>query len=148
MRLYRAHTPVMYAVAVRLLDDRTAADDVVQDAWMRAIARLDAFRWESALRTWLCGFVVNGCRERWRGPEWIPVEDTAAAATGEPRIDLERAVAALPPGARAVLLLHDLYGYTHAEIASLLGVEPGTSKSQLSRARAALRIRLGKEGVS
>lgn len=146
VRLYRAHTPFMYAMALRLLGGRTGAEDVVQDAWMKAIARLDTFRWESALRTWLCGFVVNGCRERWRGPEWMPMDDTAAAPPGEPSVDLERAVAALPPGARAVLLLHDLHGYTHAEIASLLGVETGTSKSQLSRARASVRARLGKAG--
>ena len=148
MRLYRAHTPTMYAVAVRLLGGPTAADDVVQDAWVRAIGRLGAFRWESALRTWLCGFVVNGCRERWRGPAWIEMADTAGdAPSGELRVDLERAIAALPPGARAVLILHDLYGHTHDEISSLLGVETGTSKSQLSRARASVRARLGREGV-
>jgi RNA polymerase sigma-70 factor, ECF subfamily len=113
----------------------------VQDTWLRATARLHEFRGEASLRTWLAGFTINCCRERWRrrDPE---TPDPDAPARPEPladRLDLERAIAALPDGHREVFVLHDLEGFTHEEIAARLGIVPGTSKSQLSRARASLR---------
>ncbi|HYE88090.1 MAG TPA: RNA polymerase sigma factor [Vicinamibacterales bacterium] len=142
--LYERHAPAMYALAFRLMGGREAdAADALQDAWARAWLRLESFRAESSLRTWLCGFVVNCCRERFRGPMFEALPDEAAPSSSrELRLDLERALASLSAGHRAVLVLHDIEGYTHREIAAVLDIDEGTSKSQLSRGRAALRKRL------
>ena len=144
LALYDRHAPAMYALACRLMGGRTAdAADVLQDAWTRALPRLAAFRRDSALRTWLCGFVVNCCRERWREPLLEPVDDVMGESHApDLRLDLEAALATLPQGYRAVIVLHDIEGYTHREIAAALGIDEGTSKSQLSRGRAVLRRRL------
>ena len=143
LALYDRHAPAMYALACRLMGGRDAdAADALQDAWTRALTRLDRFRGESSLRTWLCGFVVNCCRERFREPLFEAIEDQHAIHHAESPLDLERALAALPAGYRAVIVLHDVEGYTHREIASALGIDEGTSKSQLSRGREALRRRL------
>ena len=142
--LYDAHAPAMFALASHLLLSRRDAEDVLQDAWMRAIRRLETFRGDSALRTWLCGFVVNCCRERSRAREWEPLpERPSPPGDDAAALDLHAALAELPAGYRAVLVLHDVRGYTHVEIATLLGIDEGTSKSQLSRARRWMRQRLG-----
>lgn len=146
-RLYARHTPALYALSRRLMGARAdEADDIIQDTWMRAVSKLGQFAWESALRTWLSAIVLNCCRERWRerGDSLLSDEMAVVGAVGDPlsRIDLERAVAELPTGYRVVLILHDVEGYTHEEIAARLGLEAGTSKSQLSRARRSLRRRL------
>ena len=142
--VFRQHSPVMYAVALRMLAGHVAdAEDAVQEAWLRGVRGLAAFRRESSLRTWLIGIVVRcaleTCRRR-SSPAELDAEllVTPASMAGE-RIDLERAVAALADGYRHVVVLHDIHGYTHAEVAALLGIDEGTSKSQLSRARSALR---------
>jgi RNA polymerase sigma-70 factor (ECF subfamily) len=145
--LYRAHTPALYALALRLTGgDRGEAEDLVQESWVRALTALRTFRAQSALRSWLCGVLVNVRRERiradWRvvdAPEIEPLEDTTGR---DDAIDLERAIAALPDGARDVYVLHDVHGYTHREIAELMGIVEGTSKSQLNRARSLLRSSL------
>lgn len=160
--LYERHTPAMYGLALRLSGGTGAdAEDVVHDAWIRAVERLDSFEWRSALQSWLCGFVVHRWREirRARGREargagsvpddpW-PYEPSAADerldATAD-RVDLERAVRQLADGYREVLVLHDIHGFTHEEIGTLLGIETGTSKSQLSRARRILRQSLNESG--
>ena len=147
-RLYRSHAPAVYALLLQLTaGDVARAEDCLQDAWLRAIAGLDRFAWRSTLRTWIRGIAINCWREGWREDRRAPirlVEDQEP----EPElpdvspldvIALERAVAALPDGYRAVLVLHDVEGFTHEEIAEALGIVPGTSKSQLARARAAVR---------
>ena len=147
--LYRRHSPRLWLVILRLLGGRDAeAQDALQDTWIRAAARLPEFRWEARLSTWLTGIAVNRCREAWRGDRRAPretelAEEPRAEAAASERLDLERAVRALPDGFRAVLVLHDVEGYTHDEIARLLAIDAGTSKSQLSRARARLRETLG-----
>jgi RNA polymerase sigma-70 factor (ECF subfamily) len=148
--LYDRHTPYLYRFALRLLGgDELAAQDVVHDAWVRAAERLDAFEWRSSLRTWLAGIVVNFARATRREDARVAdlseadTRTDAAALEGTyDRVDLERAIAALPIGARHVFVLHDVEGWTHDAIATALGVNEGTSKSQLSRARALLRARL------
>ncbi|MFM8535878.1 MAG: RNA polymerase sigma factor [Acidimicrobiia bacterium] len=145
--LYDRHAPAMYALGRRLMGGRDAdAADVLQDAWPRAWPRLGTFRGASSLRTWLCGFVVNCCRERFRAPLSALADDAVGDATCPPHcetaLDLERALAALPDGYRAVVVLHDIEGYTHREIADVLAIDQGTSKSQLSRGRRALRALL------
>ncbi len=152
--LYRAHTPALHRIARRLhRGDVQAADDIIQTTWIRAIKRLEGFRWRSSLRTWLTGILINCSRETRREqrlPEALGEDGPGGGLSGDTgnvpeRIDLERAVASLPDGYREVLILHDIEGYGHREIAGLLGINEGTSKSQLSHARAAVRVRLGRQ---
>jgi RNA polymerase sigma-70 factor (ECF subfamily) len=147
--LFRRHSPRLYAIALRMLAGRVAdAEDAVQDAWLRAASGLRRFEWRSALSTWLSGIVINCARERLRARPLVQASDADLAALPAaprpqvPALDLERGLAALPDGYREVLVLHDLYGYTHLEIADLLDIVVGTSKSQLFHARRALRARL------
>ena len=149
--LYRRHTPVLYRIAWRSLAGAAGlAEDAVQETWIRAVRGLGGFRWEATLRTWLVGILLRCCREatRRRAETVLPrAEGDLGPAPGAPgpgaddRIALERAVAALAPVPRQVLVLHDVEGYTHEEMAAALGIEVGTSKSRLSRARAAFRQR-------
>ena len=116
----------------------------MQEAWLRELSSLTSFRWESSLRTWLCGITVNCCRERER-EAWWPValpDPPATVSDRSDRLQVEELLARLPPGYRAVLVLHDIEGYTHREIAHLLGIDEGTARSQLSRARSTFRRRL------
>ena len=139
--LYERHVSVMLAIATRLVRNR--AEDAVQEAWIRAMAALPRFAWRSSLRTWLCGFVVNCCREISRrehdGPpiadnRFIDERASLLSAT-----DAERAIAMMPPAAREVFVLHEIFGYTHDEIAEIAGIDAGTSKSQLHHARRTFR---------
>jgi RNA polymerase sigma-70 factor, ECF subfamily len=144
LTLYDRHSPAMFALARRLLGGNDAdASDVLQEAWLRILPRLAVYRGDSALRTWMCGFVVNGCRERFRAPLFADATHAVTTVNYARKLDLERALAALPDGYRAVIVLHDIEGYTHREIAEALQIEEGTSKSQLSRGRDALRRHLG-----
>lgn len=143
--VYRLYTPRLLASVSRLLGPRRAeAEDVVQETWLRAVRGLRTFRGESSFSTWLIGIGIRCALEALRRdrPQTHDDEPSSASATPDAAIDLERGLRALADGYRAVLLLHDVEGCTHAEIASLLGIEPGTSKSQLFHARRALRERL------
>ena len=149
--LYRRHTDVMYATALRITNDGDLAADVVHDAWVRAAERADRFERRSAFRTWIVGIVVNLIREHRRSerhndesdnrhPEWESTSQSAELEiAGVDPLDLEAAIAALPTGFRQVLVLHDVEGFTHDEIATMLSIAPGTSKSQLARARQRVR---------
>ena len=151
--LYRRVTPYVYQFVLRLVGNIEAdAVDVLQDVWVRAIRRLPDFRWESSLHTWMSGIAVNRCRELYKEREKrkgsLSMGEIEVASPVDPlpmKLDLEAAIAQLPNGYRLVLVLHDVEGYTHEEIAIRLGIEPGSSKSQLSRARRTLR-RLLKSG--
>jgi RNA polymerase sigma-70 factor (ECF subfamily) len=141
--LYDAHAPSLYAFIQRVLGRwRSESNDALQDVWLRAARDLSRFRWQSSLRTWLFGIALNRCREILRlTPNFedelleLPQSEPDAAD----RIDLERAIAHLPLRYREVLVLHDIYEHTHAEIGTMLGIDEGTSKSNLSRARAHIR---------
>ena len=142
--LYEAHTPALYALAMRLTGgDHGEAEDLVQESWVRAVRALSSYRAEAALRSWLCGVLVNVRRGRikadWRKVDAPDVEPVADSNGPDDALDLERAIGKLPEGARDVFVLHDVYGYTHREIAEMLSIVEGTSKSQLTRARAILR---------
>jgi RNA polymerase sigma-70 factor (ECF subfamily) len=148
----------VFAVVFRLAGGQTArAEDLVQEAFIRAWQALPAFRFESAFSTWLHRLAVNTALMQIRsraGAEdsetddsalaVLPTQDTAGLRTRE-RLDLERAVATLPERARAVLVLHDIEGWKHEEIAVELGMAVGSSKAQLHRARKLLRQRLGED---
>ncbi len=151
--LYRAYTPALYRFAV-LRVGVDGAEDIIQETWLRAARGLAAFRWQSSLRTWLTGIALNLCREHYRrGVRLTAVPDLTAdppfdgspAAGLDPvgSAQLRQAVLNLAEGYREVLLLHDVEGHTHEEIGTLLGISPGTSKSQLHRARRQLRQGLG-----
>jgi RNA polymerase sigma-70 factor (ECF subfamily) len=149
--LYRLHAPRLYALLLRLTGGRAAdADEGLQETWVRAVRGLERFEGRSSLSTWLAGIAIRWWREearrRSREAE-LPEEDRLPPAPPVrreiARVDLERALALLPRGYREAILLHDVDGYTHEEIAAMTAVEAGTSKSQLSRARSALRARLG-----
>ncbi|MGZ7080714.1 MAG: RNA polymerase sigma factor [Thermoanaerobaculia bacterium] len=147
--LYDEHAPSLYAFLLRLLGRwRSEANDALQDVWLRAARDLGRFRWQSSFRTWLFGIAVNRCREILRltpnfDEELGEIDVAAPAVSTDERIDLERAVARLPLRYREVVVLHDIYQHTHAEIAAMLGIEEGTSKSNLSRAHAQLRRFIG-----
>ncbi|MGH7495115.1 MAG: RNA polymerase sigma factor [bacterium] len=145
--IYRRHSGRLYQLSLRLMGgDEHAAEEILQEAWVRAIERLHEFRWQSSLRTWLSAIVINCSRELYRRRS--AQQNAFAADELElpvlPRdhareVDLEHAIAALPPGYRQVLVLHDIEGYRHEEISQMLAIDAGTSKSQLFRARRALR---------
>jgi RNA polymerase sigma-70 factor (ECF subfamily) len=150
--LYREHVGRVFAVCLRLAGDRTAAEELTQDVFVRLWERLRSFRGDSAFSTWLHRLATNvalmarrssGRRER----RVVPVADPAVYDRGTaPRagegLDLERALTLLPAGAREVFVLHDVEGFGHAEVGRLLGIAEGTSKAQLFRARRLLREKL------
>lgn len=152
--LYDRHTGYLFRFALRLVGgDVARAEDVVHDAWLAAVRRLPSFEWRSTLRTWLAGFVVFGARAALRvEADIVPLSavqlESEAAGDLLDRIDLERVLSQLAPRYREVLVLHDVEGYTHEEIAGMLGIESGTSRSQLTRARAAARRLLGPPNAS
>jgi len=149
--LYQAHVGRVYALCLRLTASRQEAADHTQDVFVRAWERLDSFRGESAFSTWLHRLTVNEVLQSRRsagrrGARITLAEDPAAWEQPSTRhhsaglaSDLEAAIARLPAGARAVLVLYDIEGYQHPEIAALLGIADGTSKAQLHRARRLLR---------
>lgn len=156
--LYREHSSYLFGLALRLCGGRRdQAEEALQEAWIRAAAKLDGFRWHSSLRTWLGGIVVNCCREEFRrrhrapGPTLVQsaaAESEAELSPGERpdvrlnrQIDLERFLAELPAGQRQVVVLYAIEGHTHEEIGRLLEIAPGTSKSRLFEARRRLRRR-------
>ncbi|MEO8200718.1 MAG: RNA polymerase sigma factor [Gemmatimonadota bacterium] len=148
--LYNLCVDRIYALCLRLTADAAAADELTQDVFVRAWEKLTSFRGESSFPTWLHRLAVNvvlserrttGRRERrvFAHPDLADLNASGRASSPGTRMDLEQAIAALPPGARAVFVLHDVEGYQHDEIAVLSGLAEGTSKAQLFRARRLLR---------
>lgn len=147
-RLYRAHAARVHSLARRMLRD-DEADEATQDVFVRAWQKLGTFRGQAAFGTWLHRLAVNvllsrratrGLRERRQADDAAPLEHAAGPpATPELRLDVDDALARLPDGMRRVLVLHDIEGFRHEEIAAALGIAVGTSKSQLHRARMAMR---------
>lgn len=155
--LYRQHAGRVYALCLRLTGDGRDAEERTQDVFVRLWDKLRSFRGESAFSSWLHRLAVNvvlnerrttGRREKRVMPAETPDEVAGAqhSATLHERpilaIDLERAIAELPDGAREVFVLYDIEGYAHGEIAALTGIAEGTSKAQLFRARRLLREKL------
>jgi RNA polymerase sigma-70 factor (ECF subfamily) len=146
--LYRATVGRVHCLCLRMCRDPQLAEELTQESYIRAWQKLATFRGDSQFSTWLHRIAVNVVLGHFRssgrrldavsGDEVEPVEQVVPAAPGL-ALDLERAIAALPTGARTVFVLHDVEGYTHDEIARMAGVAVGTSKAQLSRARALLR---------
>ena len=153
--LYRLHVDKVYGLCLRMTGNVSEAEDCTQDAFIQAWNKLDRFRGDSAFSTWLHRIAVNTVlgriRKSKREHDRIQVvADTAKspvteADTGELR-DLAAAVDRLPEGARHVFVLYAVYGYSHDEASSMLGIAPGTSKAQLHRARRLLAQQLEEQG--
>lgn len=149
--LYRETAGRVYALCLRLTGDPQQAGERTQDVYVRVWERLASFRGDSAFTTWLHTIAVNVClgarrTQTRRAQHETPVDDEYLFNLGAPqdtdpvqRVALERAIAELPEGARTVLLLHDVHGYKHEEIAQMTETKAGTSKAQLHRARQLLR---------
>ena len=152
-QLYRDNVGRVYAVCFRMAGTADLAEELAQDVFVRAWQKLGSFRGESAFSSWLHPLTVNVAlserrSRRRRVARVMTTDDLTAFERPGPSahfdgpaagFDLERALATLPPGARAVFVLHDVEGYKHEEIAELTGVATGTSKAQLHRARRLLR---------
>lgn len=148
--LYEAHVDRVYRLAYRMAGDDTLAQDIAQDAFIRAFDRMGEFRGESRFGTWLYSIThsvaLNTLRKvkrfRQREADLDGAAETAATtATADPDVTskLHEAIDDLPEHYRSVFIMHDVEGYKHHEIADILGIQVGTSKAQLSRARSRLR---------
>jgi RNA polymerase sigma-70 factor (ECF subfamily) len=142
------HSPRLLPVVRRLLAaDVTSAEDVLQQAWVNAIAALREFRGESAFSTWITRIAIRAAFDHLRRRpdlrDSLPDADLIHVASPDGdidgRIDLDRLIGQLPSGCRGVLVLHDIEGFTHEEIADQFGIAVGTSKAHLFRARRLLR---------
>ena len=155
-RLYGLHVTRVFSLCARMVHDRTRAEELTQDVFVRAWEKLSLFRGESAFGTWLHRLTVNlvlnerktDGRQRSRfedDDEGDAIEHLPSRphAPGD-RVDLEMAINKLPKGARRVFTLHDVEGYKHEEIAEMLGVTTGATKAQLHRARMLLREALSR----
>ncbi|MGD8375863.1 MAG: RNA polymerase sigma factor [Acidobacteriota bacterium] len=148
--IYRRTHRRVYAICLRMAGDPSRAEEMVQETYLKAWSRLETYRAGTRFEAWLGRIAVNatlsearsrGRRSRREMPvadpdRWDPPFGGAGPADG---IDLERAIASLPPGARRIYVLHDVEGFRHREIAEELGLSSGTTKAQLHRARRLLR---------
>jgi RNA polymerase sigma-70 factor, ECF subfamily len=149
-RLYRQFSPRVYGLCLRLTGQREAAEDCTQESFVAAWRALARFESRSRFSTWLHQIAVNCVLSRRKGlravfevaEPAVGLPDRADPGAGSPPVDVERAIAALPEGARHVLVLVGIYGYSHAEAAGVLGIAEGTCKAQLHRARSLLTAAL------
>jgi RNA polymerase sigma-70 factor, ECF subfamily len=146
--LYRAHSPRIYSLARRLSGDPALAEDMTQEVFLHLLRKISLFRGQAALATWLYRVAMNFCISYLRSHRSPPAsdEEPAGLSSGEAPVvslhrwlDLDAAIASLPGGYREILVLHDVEGLRHDEIAAMLGISAGTSKSQLHHARLKMR---------
>ena len=157
--IYRTHSGRLYSVACRVLGNPTDAEDLLQEIFLAAHRKLESFRGESALGTWLYRLAMNLCLDHLRSranrsgqltdslDEEFGLDDVGSRRLAErtvAKMDLERALAQLPNGCRTAFVLHDVEGLEHREVAAALGIAEGTSKSQVHKARMRLRAMLGR----
>jgi len=150
--IYRTHVGRVYAICLRILADRSWADDVAQQIFFRAWIKLHSFRGESSFSSWLYRLAINmimgELKSTNRGNAPVPENEHIISSphvefAHNLKLDLEKAITLLPKQARAVFVLHDLEGWKHVEIAEAMGVAVGTCRAQLARARGILREVLG-----
>ena len=155
--LYRQHAARLYNLAYRMAGPQDA-EDLLQDFFLLAHRKLASYRGDAALGTWLYRLAMNHCLDVLRNrqtrmdqrTESLDEPDATEVASPVPlpavnRLDLERAIATLPPACRAAFLLHDVEGFGHLEVGAILGVSEGTSKSQVHKARTRIRAYLARE---
>jgi len=150
--IYRIHMGRVYAICLRILADRSRADEVAQQIFFRAWIKLSSFRGESSFASWLYRLSINmilgelnsSKRESSHVLDDDSIISSSRMETAQNlKLDLEKAISFLPKQARAVFVLHDIEGWKHEEIAGTMGLAVGTCKAQLSRARRILREVLG-----
>ena len=154
-RLYREHVGRVYGLCLRMTRDPAMAEDCTQETFINAWKALGRFETRSSLATWLHRIAVNAALAKRRKAAPVvessldddeeKVESDWTLETPLEVNEIEAAIERLPDGARDVLVLHAIYGYSHIEAAEMLGVAEGTCKAQLHRARSLLRERLGVE---
>ena len=152
--LYKAHSGRLYSLACRMLGNPADAEDLLQEIFLSAHRKLDSFRGEAALGTWLYRLAMNQLLDHVRSraartgqltdglDDATLLQDASGHRLADraiDRIDLERALAELPEGCRAAFVLHDVEGLEHKEVSDVLGIAEGTSKSQVHKARLRLR---------
>lgn len=155
-RLYRLHSATIMGLCLRMTRRHDVAEDCVQRTFIRAWRSLAGFEGRSAFGTWLHRIAVNEVlmHARSRGTRIESDDDAVAAVQDVARegsrehdagevMDVERALATLPAGSRRVVVLQAVYGYSHEEVAEMLGIAVGTCKAQLHRGRRLLRERMG-----
>ena len=148
-QLYRQHLGRVYALCLRLLGDPDQAEDMVQEAFVLAWRKLSGFRGDASFGSWLYRIAAN-VSVSWLRKQKVfrnsldldHLPETAIHLQPDLTMSLEAAIAKLPAGARAVFVLYSIEGYTHDEVASLLGIATGSSKTQLHRARQLLQAQL------
>lgn len=155
--LYRLHAGKLFSLATRMLGNPSDAEDLLQEIFLQAHRKLESFRGDSALSTWLYRLATNACLDFLRSraartsqvtdtleddPGWYEPGQRGLAEQAVSKIDLERALTRLPEGCRAAFVLHDVQGLEHREVAEALGIAEGTSKSQVHKARLRLRALL------
>lgn len=160
--LYQRESGRLFSLAYRMCGNAADAEDLLQEIFLTAHRKLGQFKGESALSTWLYRLGVNQCLDFLRSrsnkmqqaSESLDDTEERPGATAMPhtlpddtlsRLDLERAIGALPPGCRAAFVLHDVEGLQHREIAEMLGIATGTSKSQVHKARLKIRAYLTRQ---
>ncbi len=158
-QLYKAHASRLYGLACRMVGNPSDAEDLLQEIFLAAHRKLESFRGESALGTWLYRLAANQCLDflRSRAARSSRMTDALDDERGGPaeagpgladrtvtKMDIERALAQIPDGCRAAFVLHDVEGLEHREVAEALGIAEGTSKSQVHKARLRLRALLGR----
>ena len=155
--LYNLHKRRVYSLCLRMTANTAEAEDLSQEAFLQLFRKIGTFRGESAFSTWLHRMAVNVVlmRLRKKGLSVVPLDETMETDEDSPkkepgaqdpslagavdRLELQRAVEALPPGYRTIFVLHDIEGFEHNEIAEMVGCSIGNSKSQLHKARMKLR---------
>ena len=146
-KLYRDKTPHLFRMALRLTQDEHLSEELIQEVWIVAIRKLPDFEWKCELKTWLISILINLFRSHRKANEKRSLSNEEISNAKETHAndwdgnayDLEQAIGQLPPGYRQIIVLHDVEGYKHHEIAEILDISIGTSKSQLFHARKAIR---------
>lgn len=164
--LFNAHKAKIYSLCLRMTNNTAEAEDLAQDAFLQAFRKLASFRGDSTLSTWLHRVAVNTVLMHFRkkGRREVSIDEPVNAEANAPkrehgkvdeglaatidRIALARAMKELPAGYRTILLLHEVKGYEHHEIARLRSCSIGNSKSQLHKAKARMRVLMGLSGMS
>ncbi len=145
-RVYSDHVAMVYSICYRMLRNRADAQDATQDVFVKVYKNLDRFAGKSKLSTWIYRIATNHCIDisRRRKLPTVELKDWLSAPKREhyTKMELEKAIVELPPSYRKVFVLHDVQGFRHAEIADILKITPGSSKSLLHRSRKLLREKL------
>jgi RNA polymerase sigma-70 factor, ECF subfamily len=156
--LYRRYSTRVFSLACRLSGSRADGEDLLQEIFLLVHRKLESFKGDAALGTWIYRLATNCCLDFLRSRQHRvqqasqELDETSPPRPGGirptiDRLDLERAIAQLPPGYRAAFVLHDVEGLDHLEVARALGIAEGTSKSQVHKARMKMREMLGQKSI-